>query len=66
MHCDVKHVHFCVTSLVKLHGLAVVSAILIHPKEERVWGFAGLGGLLFFVGIFAVVASPKNEKSFML
>lgn len=38
MGCDVKHVHFCVTSLVKLHGLAVVSAILTHPKEERVCG----------------------------
>ena len=63
MNCDVEHVHFCVTGLVKLRGLAVVSTILIHPKEERVWGFAGV--VVFFVGVFVVVASPQNEKSFM-
>lgn len=37
MICDVDHVHFCGTRLVKLQGLAVVSKILIYPKEERAW-----------------------------
>lgn len=34
MSCDDQHLRFWVTSLVKLHGFAVVSAILIHPEEE--------------------------------
>ena len=68
MNCDIKHVHFCVTNLVKLHGLAVVSTILIHPKEERVWGLGrgGKGVVILSLGFLLLLLPPKNEKSFML
>lgn len=55
MDCDVKHVHFCVTSLVKLHVLAVVSAILRHHH-------VGDGRMLFVVGVLVVVASAKKRE----
>lgn len=65
MSCDVKHVHFCVTNLVELHGLAVMSAFLIHPKEEWVWGFGGVG-CHFLLGFLLLFFPPQNDKSFRL